>query len=324
MGLVFPTQHGGSGGNFLDLTILIEEMGRVCYISPYFTSVVLGGLTILEMGDVAQKSVYLPRIASGDLIVTSVLTGPMRTADGGFDHTKAKLKDKRYILNGKELFVPDLNLARYVICSAKLDLDNSDNGVGIFLLDCNTPGLSYKSLKTAAEDRQFEVQFTDVAVPKENILYTAQDCQTKLDDLLLMFAVAKCAELIGSAQHVLQMTVDHASQRIQFSRPIGSFQAIQHHCANMAVDIDISKLLTYQAAWKISNNLPYRVEAAMAKAWVSEASRRIFSLAHQVIAGVGFTEDHDLPAHTKRALATQVIYGDADYHREIVADAIGL
>jgi alkylation response protein AidB-like acyl-CoA dehydrogenase len=139
-----------------------------------------------------------------------------------------------------------------------------------------------------------------------------------------MSAVAKCAEMIGGAQRAMDMAIPYVKGREQFGRPVGAFQAVQHHCANMLTYADTIKFMTYQAAWRISEGLAFEKEASMCKAWGSESYRKLVALAHQVIGGMGFMEEYDLQLYFKQAKAAEQILGDADFHRELVAQEIGL
>jgi alkylation response protein AidB-like acyl-CoA dehydrogenase len=179
-------------------------------------------------------------------------------------------------------------------------------------------------LKTIASDKQCEVVFNKVAVPKKNLLGKLNQGWPLVERLMLLAAAGKCAEMVGGAQQVLEMTVEYAKQRVQFGKPIGAFQAVQHHCANMATDVEGSRFITYEAAWMLSQNMPCAKEVAMAKAWVSDAYRRVVSLGHQVHGGIGFTKDHDMQLYFRRAKAGEVLFGDSDYHREKVAQALEL
>ena len=136
--------------------------------------------------------------------------------------------------------------------------------------------------------------------------------------------MGKCAEMVGGAQEVLEMTVNYANERMQFGRHIGSFQIIQHYCANMLVDAEASRFITYDAAWKISAGLPHIKAASIAKAWVNEAYQRVVMLSHQIHGAIGFSSDYDLGLYTKRAKAAEVMLGDSNFHREIIARMIGL
>ena len=146
-----------------------------------------------------------------------------------------------------------------------------------------------------------------------------------LKKVLQKAAVAKCAEMSGGAQKVLEMVVDHAKKRIQFDHPIGSFQAVQHHCADILTCVDTSMFMTFQAGWRIARGMPFEKEAAsMSKAWVSDSYRKLLALGHQVMGGTGFMEEHDLQLYFRRAKAAELAFGDADFHRELVAQEMGL
>ena len=319
MGLVFPNEYGGTGGSFLDLVVLLEEMGRACLPGPFFSTVVLGGLTILEAGSEQQKHEFLPKLIEGDIILTLALTEPQAKYNPSSIAVKAVADGNDYVINGTKLFVPDAHIADYMVCVAR-----TKDGITLFLVDAKSPGISYTLLKTIAGDKQCEVVFDKVRVPGENKLGELHQGWAHMEKILQKAAVAKCAEMIGGAQQVVEMTVDYAKQRVQFGQPIGSFQAVQHHCANMLIDVDGSKFITYEAAWMLSQGIPYNMQVAMAKAWVSDAYRRVTALGHQVIGGVAFIEDHDMPLYSKRAKAAELAFGDADFHGEIVARELGL
>ncbi len=319
MGLAFPEKYGGTGGGFLDLAVLLEEMGRACLPGPFFTTVVLAGMIILEAGNEAQKQELLPKIAEGNLIVTLAKTEP----GGGYCPDKATIRavvdGNNRVISGTKLFVPYAHIADYIICVAK-----TASGVTLFLIDGKSLGISYTLLKTIDSDKQFEVIFDKVKVPKKNILGTEGEGNLKLREVLRKAAVAKCIEMVGGSQQVIEMTVDYIKERKQFGLPVGAFQAVQHHCANMLTDIDTSRFISYKAAWKISESLPYAMEASMAKAWVSDAYKRVTKLGHQSMGGVSLMEDHDMPLYSKRAKAAELTLGDADFHREVVAQELGL
>jgi len=319
MGLAFPQEYGGTGGSFLDLAVLLEETGHACLSGPFFSTVVLGGMTILELGDEKQKRELLPLIAKGELIITLALTEPGSSYSASEMMVEAIADGDNYIISGTKLFVPDAHIADYIICVAK-----TAQGAILFMVDSRNPGISCSLLKTIASDKQCEVVFDKVKVPEESVLGDLNQGWIQLQSILRRAAIAKCAEMVGGAQQVLEMTVDYVKQRVQFGQPIGAFQAVQHHCANMATDVETSKFITYQAAWRLSEGLPCNQEVAMAKAWVSDAYKRVTLLGHQCIGGVGFMEDHDLPLYSKRAMGAETAFGDADFHREVVAQELGL
>jgi alkylation response protein AidB-like acyl-CoA dehydrogenase len=324
MGLAFPEKYGGSGMSFLDLAILLEEMGRACLPGPYFSSVILGGLAIADAGSDEQKQQYLPKIASGEIIFTLALTEASAQYDADIE-TKATADKDGYVINGTKLFVPDAHIANYMLVVARTDEKaKGEKGLTIFIVDGKSPGISSTVLNTIANDKLCQVVFKDVKVPKENILGELNQGWPEVQKVVPRAAVAKCCEMVGCIQQALDMTVSYAKERKQYDRPIGSFQVIQHYCADMATDVDGTRLSAYQAAWMLSEGLPCTKEIAIAKAWAGEACQRVMALAHQIHGAIGVTIDHDLQYYTRRAKAAEVSFGDASFYREVVAQEMGL
>jgi alkylation response protein AidB-like acyl-CoA dehydrogenase len=325
MGLVFPEKYGGSERKFLDLAVLIEEMGYNIVTDPFFSTVVLGGLIILTAGSEEQKMKFLPKIASGGMILSFALTEPTASYDAASIRTKAIARDGKYVINGTKLFVLNANVADYILCVARTrKTKNPEDGITIFLVDAKSPGVKCTLLKTLARDKQCEVVFDDVTVLEESIVGKRDGGWPIVKDILQKAAVAKCTEMVGGAQAALDMAVNYAKERVQFGRPIGSFQAIQHYCANMAMDVSGSRFITYKAAWKVSEGLPAALDVAIAKAWVSEAYGRVTLLAHQIFGAIGFTMDHDIHLYYRQAKASEIVFGDVDFQRAIVARELDL
>ena len=325
MGLAFPEKYGGADMSFLDLAVLLEETGRACLPGPFFSTVVLGGLPILDAGNEEQKQEYLPKIANGEIILTLAITEASAKYDASAIAVKATADGDEFTLNGTKLFVPDANVADYMLVVARTDEQaKPEDGVTIFIVDSKSPGISTTVLKTIANDKLCEVVFNQVKVPKKNILGQLNRGWSEVQKILERAAVAKCCEMAGGMQQVLEMTVDYAKERKQFGRPIGSFQIIQHYCADMLTDVEGTRLSAYQAAWMVSEGLPCTEQVAIAKAWAGQASERIVALAHQIHGAIGVTVDHDLHYYTRRAKAAEVTFGDANFYREIVAQEMGL
>ena len=318
MGLAVPEEYGGNGGNFLDLCVLIEEMGRACLPGPFFSTMVLGGLTILAAGNEQQKKEFLPKIANGKLIVTAALTdaGGRCEPSPSAVVTGAVTEDASYVIDGTKLFVTDAHVADYILCVTRT---KDDEGITVFVVDAKTPGVKCTLLKTLAGDKQCEVIFDNVKVPKENILGKVDMGWPIAEEMLERAVAAKCIEMVGGARITVEMSVDYAKHRVQFDHPIGSFQAIQHHCANMLTDLDGSWFAAYHAAWKISQGLPATMEVSIAKAWIGEAYRRITLLGHQIFGGISFCEDNDINLYSRRANTGALIFGDTACYYEKVA-----
>ena len=336
-GLVFPEQYGGSGGSFLDLTVLVEEMGRACLPGPLFSTVVLGGLFILNAGSEEQKQDLLNRVTQGKVILTLALTEPTAGYDAAsvavdaasvaVDAASAEVEaagdNGDYVINGTKLFIPDAHIADYLICIARTEKGTvPEEGITAFLVDTKSPGISCTMLKTIAGDKLCEVFFDNVRVPHKNIVGKLNQGWAPVAKTLQQATVAKCAEMVGGAQQVLEMSAEYTKERIVFGRQLGSFPVIQHHIANMMIDVDSCRFLTYEAAWKLSEGLPCTMETHMAKAWASEAYQRVAALGQQIFGGVGFIQDHDMPLYFRRAKAAESTFGDSHYHREQLAQIL--
>lgn len=325
MGLVFPEEYGGSGLSFLDFTILLEEMGRALVPGPFLSTIVCCGLAILARGTEEQKRELLPRIARGEMILTLALTEPSASYDAADITVQAVPDGDNFIISGTKLFVPDAHVADYLLCVTRTkDSENKEDGITLFLVDAKSSGLSCNLLKTFTAVKQCEVVFDNVRVPKASMLGDLGRGWETVEELMEQAAFALCPWMVGGAQQVLEMATNYAKERIQFGRPIGSFQAIQHKCANMAADIVGAKDITYQTAWKLSQGLPCKKDISIAKAWINEVYRNACVEGTQIHGGVGITTDHDMQLYYRRAKAMEISFGDADYHLELVARQMGL
>ena len=317
-GLVFPERYGGTGGDFLDLAVLLEEMGRSLAPSPFFSTVVLGGLTVLDAGTDVQKQDILPRICSGDLIVTMALTEPSASYEPQGIETVAERQGDGYEINGTKLFVADAQAADLILVVARTSTGSDPaRGITLFLVPADNQGLTINPLNTIASDRQYEVTLDEVGVPMTSVLGEVGEGWPAVHRTLQRAIAGKCAEMLGGADAVLEMTVEYVKQRTQFGRPIGSLQAVQHHCANMATDVEGSRNIAFQAAWRVSEGGPADREVSIAKAWLSGAYARVCVTAHQCHGAIGFTKEHDLQLYTRRSKVLELTYGDANYHKEL-------
>jgi alkylation response protein AidB-like acyl-CoA dehydrogenase len=301
-------------------------MGYVCLPGPYFSTIVLGGITLLEGGTEAQKTAILPKVASGDVILTLAWPEVSGTYSARGILLKGELNNDHYVLSGTKLFVPDAHIADKIICAVRTREMQSDyeEGVSLFIVDGKSPGMAVQVHNTLSGDKQCELNFDRVEVPRENLLGELHGGLSILTKVLLKASVAKCAQMSGGGRKVIDLVVPYLKEREQFGRPVGSFQAVKHHCANILTFFDTSKFMTFQAAWRISQGLSFEKEASMCKAWVSDSYRQLVALAHQVMGGVGFMEEHDLQLYFKQAKTAEVAFGDANFHRELVAQQMAL
>jgi alkylation response protein AidB-like acyl-CoA dehydrogenase len=323
MGLALPEKYGGSSGKFLDLVILLEEMGRACIQSPFFNSAVLAPYILLEAGTELQKQQILTEIGCGNLIVSPAIVEPEADFDPSGITVTATLVDGRYAINGTKLFVPYADVADYLIIAARTKkTKKTDDVITLFLVGGKTKGIKKTMLKTVSCDRQFELELNNVMVPCENVIGELNQGWKYMSKVLLKTAVAKCAEMNGGAQQVLDMTVSYAKERVQFGRPIGSFQAVQHHCVNMLVDVEVCRWSTYKAAWMIDEGMVYQQQAAITRALCNQSYGRVVALGHQVIGGVAYCLDHDMPLYFRHARSTEIELGDAEFYKKLVEDGI--
>jgi alkylation response protein AidB-like acyl-CoA dehydrogenase len=316
MGLISPEEFGGAGLNMVDLVVVLEEMGRVVLPGPFFSTVALGGLAILAGGTNEQKQNLLPNITTGKTKATlAVLEENARWDEQGIN-LKAEKHGAGYQLSGVKLFVPDAHVADLIVCAAR-----TAEGIALFLTERQQSGVRTRLLKTMDQTRKLcEVTFDKVQVGPEATLGVVGKGWETLARVIDHGKVALCAEMCGGAQQVLDMSVEYAKVREQFGRPIGSFQAIQHKCANMLMQVESAKSATYYAAWAVANNVPEApLAAAMAKAYCSDAYRQVSAEGIQVHGGIGFTWEHDMHIYFKRAKGSEVTFGDATWNRELVA-----
>ena len=327
LGLVFPEAYGGSELGFVDLTVLMEEMGRAVMPGPFVSTVLLGGLAILEAGSPAQKEAWLPKIAAGGAKSALAWTEPSGRWDAGGITTTARPTAGGWVLSGTKLFVLDAHLADVLVVVARsAETKEPEEGISLILVPKAAAGLAVRLLPTMDQTRKLcEVTLTDVRVGSDAVLGPVGAGWGPLARVVQKATVALCAEMCGGAQRVLDMTVDYAKIRVAFGRPIGSYQGVKHKAADMLVEVENAKSLTYYAAWAVDENAPEAALAAsMAKACCSDAYRKVAAAGIQLHGGIGFTWEHDLHLYFKRAKSSEFTFGDATYHRERVAQLIAL
>jgi len=325
LGLIYPEEYGGAGGSFVDLTVILEEMGRVVFPGPYSSTLLLGGLAILEGGDGTQKKAWLPRIATGEARVTLAWTEPNGRWDAEGITLTARRDGDAFVLTGTKLFVPDAHTADALVVAARTG-SGPEAGVSLFLLPRESPGVTVTLLPTMDHTRKLcEVTFSVTRVPADALLGEAGRGWRILQRVIDRATVGLCAEMCGGTQRVLEMCTDYAKVRQAFGRPIGAYQAVKHKCADMLLLTENAKSITYYAAWAVSEDVPEdSLAASMAKAYTSDAYRKVAQDGIQIHGGIGFTWDHDLHLYFKRAKSSEVTFGDATFHRERVAQLIAL
>jgi alkylation response protein AidB-like acyl-CoA dehydrogenase len=318
MGIMLPEEYGGFAGDFLELILILEKIGRALVPGP-FISTMISGYSVLQYGTEAQRNELLPKLAQGELILSSAFIEPDSTKGEVKIKEQIKLKNGDYILSGTRLFVPYAHLADWFVYKTK-----TDTGTILFLVNAKSTGVDCKPLKTIASDMQCEVSLDKVKVPQTNILGKKEQGKQIASEIEEWGSLCQSAFILGILEKVLEITVKHAKERKQFGRPIGSFQAIQHQCADMATEVDKVKFLVYQAAWRLSEQISATKDISMAKAKASDASRSVCLFGIKIHGGIGISEEHDMQLYFRMAKAAEIAFGNGDFHKEIVSKELGL
>jgi alkylation response protein AidB-like acyl-CoA dehydrogenase len=317
-GLAIPEEYGGSGYTYVELVVIFEEMGRALLCAPYFSSVALAANLLLAAGDDGAKKDYLPGIADGTTLATVALAEASGRWDEGGIALEATGSGSSWTLTGEKLYVLDGHLADLILVPAR-----TPAGISVFAVDKGADGLTTTALSTMDQTRkQARVTFEGTPARLVGAEGAGWAAVSKMLDLAV---VALAAEQVGGAQRVLEMAVDYAKVRVQFGRPIGSFQAIKHKCADMLLEVESAKSAAYYAGWAAAeDNDELPVVASLAKSYCSEAYFHATAENIQIHGGIGFTWEHPAHLYFKRAKSSELLFGDPTYHRELLAQRIGI
>jgi alkylation response protein AidB-like acyl-CoA dehydrogenase len=325
LGLVFPEEYGGTGGEFLDLAILLEEMGRNILPGPFSSTVVDCSMPILQYGSEEQKKEFLPKVAEGKMILALALIEPSGTYRASGIRLKATPEGENYILEGTKLFVLDAKVADYLLVAARTSEGaKPEDGITMFLVDAKSSGIKSEEIPTTGMDKQCEVNFSKVSVPKKNALGEVDKGWDIVGFIIERASILKAAEMLGSCEASVEMANSYAKERVQYGRPIGDFQVIQHYLVNIWMQTELLRSLVYPVAWRVGEGLPSARETSIAKAFASESFKFVTERAVQVHGAIGTTRDHDMGLYYRRAWAWDHMFGNAAFHRDRIAEIIGL
>jgi alkylation response protein AidB-like acyl-CoA dehydrogenase len=321
VGIAIPEEYGGAGYTFLELTVLLEEMGRSLFPSPFFATVVMGAGILLEAASDEQKQRLLPQVVAGHETLALAYTGPdgdWARAGGG---VTAGEEGGRWVLDGTASFVVDGHTASTLLVAA-----STPAGPTLFLVPGEGAGVGRRRLETMDMTRKLaEVTFDQVVVEAGNVVGAPGAGERLVARAVERAVVGLAAEQVGGAQKCLDMAVEYAKVRHQFGRPIGSFQAIKHKCADMLVQVESARSAAYYAAWAAAeDNDELPLVAPLAKSYCSEAYFFCAAENIQIHGGIGFTWEHDAHLYFKRAKSSELLFGDPAYHREVLAGRLGL
>jgi alkylation response protein AidB-like acyl-CoA dehydrogenase len=317
-GLAIPEEFGGSGYSYVELIVVLEEMGRYLLCAPYFSTVALAANLLLVSGDDSAKRDYLPGLAGGEKIGTVALAEASGRWDEGGVTLQASGSGDSWTLTGEKLYVLDGHLADLILVAAR-----SAAGVSVFAVEAGAAGFTAEALSTMDQTRK-QARLTFSSTPAR-LVGTDGEGWSAISKMLDLAAVALAAEQVGGAQFVLEMAVEYAKNRVQFGRPIGSFQAIKHKCADMLLEVESAKSAAYYAGWAAAEDNDELPEvASLAKSYCSEAYFHATAENIQIHGGIGFTWEHPAHLYFKRAKSSELLFGDPTYHRELLAQRIGI
>ena len=316
LGLSLPTEYGGEGGDVVDQMVLSEEMGRALLPSPYMTSVVTCGRLVALAGSASQRSEMLPQVAQGKLILSLALD-----EEGGGCSTQVTKEGRGYRLNGVKTFVPFADSADMLVCFTG---GANDGREMLCLVSPNADGVVIEPMASVAGYPQARVVFSDVAVGVGGILGGVGKGGDALAKALEWATLVRCGEMVGRGRKILEMALDYAKTRVQFGRPIGAFQAIQHQLADLRVAVDAAELLTYRAASSMAEGWECSEEIALAKASSDEMSRMSTVVGHGVYAGISYTVEHDMQLYSARNRLAEAENGGSLGQIDRIAGMMGL
>jgi alkylation response protein AidB-like acyl-CoA dehydrogenase len=312
-GMAVPEEYGGSGFGFVELVVVLEEMGRALLCAPYFSSVVLAVTALLESGDDAAQKDLLPGIADGSTIATLAWVETPTRWDAQTVTTRATRTADGYTLDGTKTLVVDGHVASLLLVVAQ-----ADGGPSLFAVDTGAPGLTRRRLESL--DMTRKLALVELSGTPARLVAAEADAAGIVERTMRLAAVALAAEQVGAAQKCLEMSVDYAKLRVQFGRPIGSFQAIKHKCADMLLEVESARSAAYYAAWAAADASPeLAVVAPLAKAYCSEAFATTAAETIQIHGGIGFTWEHDAHLYYRRAKSSEQFLGSPAEHRDELA-----
>jgi alkylation response protein AidB-like acyl-CoA dehydrogenase len=314
-GIHIPEEYGGQGFSFIELCIVLEEMGRSLLCAPYFSTAVLAASAIIEIGTEEQKQALLPDIASGQTLAALASTESHGDWNPDSIETTATPADDKFVLNGSKNLVVDGHLADLLIVVARTPGSSGDSGLSLFALPGQGNGVARHLLKSLDPTRKLgRIDFENAPA---TLLGELNAAGLVLPHLLDLAAVALASESVGGAQKMLDTALDYTQLRMQFGRLIGSFQAIKHKCADMFLEVELAKSTAYYAAAAAAektNDFP--AVASLAKACASDTYMKAAQECIQIHGGIGFTWENDTHLYFKRAKSSEVFLGDPNYHRD--------
>ena len=318
LGYGLPEAVGGHGASLLELALLIEECGRAVAPFGVFASVA-GGLALEAVGTSAQRKTWLPLVARGETLVAPAIAEKDAVLEPRAFATTVRRRGRQLVVDGEKRYVLQGTTAGAFLVAAR-----DGRGVSTVLIPADAKGVTVKSVAGFGKDRQSTVRFRNVTLPATALAGRPGAAWPKLERLRRRFAALLCADLVGGAEAVLDMTVKYMGEREQFGVKLATFQAVQQMCAVMAIDVEGARHVTRQALWRLAEGLPADREVAIAKAWTGRAYRDVTLLAHQLHGGAGYVVEHELHRHALRAKQAELLFGSTEEWLEDLAGQLAL
>jgi alkylation response protein AidB-like acyl-CoA dehydrogenase len=322
-----PEEYGGMGLGYVELVAMLEQMGRYLLCSPFFSTVCLGANALMIAGTAEQKQQYLSQICEGSLTATLAYTSNNGRWDAHAVQGVVTTQDENYVLNGTYRYVPDGHTADLLIVAVRNEGSTGEEGISLFAIPANTPGVTRTWLPTMDQTRkQAEIVLDKVIVSKDHLMAEQGKSWSQLNKVIQLATIAVSAEQTGGAQQALDLTVAYTKERVQFGRPVAGFQAVKHQAADMMLRTEVARSAAYYAACVAEESInggPLAGEldeaASVAKSYCSDGYFKNASDAIQLHGGVGFTWEYDVHLYFKRAKSSELLLGNGAYHREQIA-----
>ena len=323
LGLPLPEDCGGMGMSTVDLVILMKELGRKICPSPYFPTVVIGGEAIAKAGSDAQKEELIPKIVAGETILSFAYQEMTRSFESGAIKTEARADGDNFVLNGTKMFVEFAAAAdAHLVVARTSGCAPVKEGLTMFLVDANTPGIECIHLPTIARDHHYQLNFNNVKVPKSAVLGKIDDAWSDLEGVIDKGALAWSAFTVGASLELHEQSTQYAKDRVQFGRPIGQMQVIQGYLAQLIMEIYAADTMALFTAFQMDKGRHVRGYVAKTKVFSGESVSTTMDVGSQIFGGMGYMEDMDTTLYLRRGKQYQLMFGGLDYWYDIIAEEL--
>lgn len=324
LSITIPEQYGGQGSGLDTVFAICEEMGREGLVGPFLSTGIISPQLLLAGGNEAQRKEYMSRITAGSIFSWAMQEAEVENAIGLVKTAATAVTTGGYELNGTKSFVPYANVASYLLVLARIAGTTDEDGLTVFIVPADAKGLSINLEPTIGVERLCTVTFNKVKLDSGAVLGKPGEAAAMVKKALQVATVAKMFEMLGGMDRVLQMTVEYTKERITWKEPVANRQVIQHQLADIALNLDLSRVLIQKAAWALRSGLNADLEISMAKSFITEKYAMATKQGLQLHGAIAYCIDHDLQVFIKKSNAAKANLGSTDYHLMKVSEGIGL